>query len=221
MGEKKRDTTGRYSRSVDDTDVVTAVRAHDPAATSEIAGEVGISRQGADRRLRDLRDRGEVSSKKIGASLVWFMPRDRGRQTPREPQESGEPTPGLEGDQSPTDTGRATRAATEDASPDTQPFDGVEFPTGKDREQCVEAINATREYLREQGPATMREIVSTIHPDYPLGYDVDEALAKVEAGERYRGAWWRRIVKPGLEAAEDVKTPGRGQSKCRYTGGDQ
>ena len=140
---------------------------------------------------------------------------------PREPRDSTESPPEPEPDQSPTDTGRATRAATEDASPDTQPFDGVDFPTGKDREQCVEAINAAREYLRAEGPATMREIVSTIHPDYPLGYDVDEALAKVEAGERYRGAWWRRIVKPGLEAAEDVKTPGRGQSKCRYTGGDQ
>jgi len=217
MGEKKRDTTGRYSRSVDDTDVVAAVRAHDPAATSEIADEVGISRQGADRRLRDLRDRGEVSSKKIGASLVWFMPRDRGRQTPRE---TADRTPEPAADQSPTDT-PPTPTPAEDASPDTQPFDGVDFPTGKDREQCFEAINAAREYLRAEGPATMREIVSAVHPDYPLGYDVDAALAKVEAGERYRGAWWRRIVKPGLDAAGDVQSPAPGQSNWRYTGGDR
>jgi len=142
-------------------------------------------------------------------------------QPPRETQGAGEPTPDLEGDQSPTDTDRPTRAATEDASPDTQPFDGVEFPTGKDREQCVEAINAAREYLRAEGPATMREIVSAVHPDYPLGYDVDAALAKVEAGERYRGAWWRRIVKPGLDAAGDVQSPAPGQSDYRYTGGDR
>ena len=77
MGEKKRDNSGRFSESIDDDDVVAAVRAHDPAATSEIADELGLSRQGTDRRLRSLRDAGRVSSKKIGASLVWFMPRDR------------------------------------------------------------------------------------------------------------------------------------------------
>jgi hypothetical protein len=48
--------------------------------------------------------------------------------------------------------------------------------------------------------------------------DVDAALAKVEAGERYRGAWWRRIVKPGLETFEDVEKPARGASEWQYTG---
>ena len=43
-------------------------------------------------------------------------------------------------------------------------------------------------------------------PDHALGYDVDGALAKVEAsGERYRGAWWRKVVKPGLGALDDVE----------------
>jgi hypothetical protein len=64
----------------------------------------------------------------------------------------------------------------------------------------------------------MREIVAAVHPDHPLGYDVDAALAKVEAGERYRGAWWRRIVKPGLETFDDVEKPARGASEWRYTG---
>ena len=48
--------------------------------------------------------------------------------------------------------------------------------------------------------------------------DVDAALAKVEAGERYRGAWWRRIVKPGLETFDDVEKPARGASEWQYTG---
>jgi len=135
---------------------------------------------------------------------------------PREPRDTTENPPEPEGDQSPTDTPPTPRAS-EDASA----FDGVDFPAGKDREQCVEAINATREYLRDEGPATMREIVSAVHPDYPLGYDAEGAVEKVEAGERYRGAWWRRIVKPGLEAAADVQTPSTGQSEYRYTGGDQ
>ena len=62
------------------------------------------------------------------------------------------------------------------------------------------------------------EIVAAVHPDHALGYDVDAALAKVEAGERYRGAWWRRIVKPGLETFEDVEKPARGASEWQYTG---
>lgn len=77
MTEAHRDETGQFSSDHSDSEVVAAVRAHDPAATSEVAKELDISRQAADSRLRSLRDAGEVSSKKIGASLVWFMPRDR------------------------------------------------------------------------------------------------------------------------------------------------
>lgn len=40
--------------------------------------ELGVSRQAADRRLRNLRSDGRVSSEKIGASLVWFFPREAG-----------------------------------------------------------------------------------------------------------------------------------------------
>ena len=37
-------------------------------------------------------------------------------------------------------------------------------------------------------------------PAHALGYDVPE----LEPGDRYRGAWWRRIVKPGLDGLDDV-----------------
>lgn len=77
---------------------------------------------------------------------------------------------------------------------------------------------AARDYLREHGPATMREIVGEVLPEHPFGYDVAGALEKVEADERYRGAWWRRIVKPGLKALPDVEAPARGASEWRYTG---
>ncbi|WP_251344415.1 hypothetical protein [Haloplanus halophilus] len=46
----------------------------------------------------------------------------------------------------------------------------------------------------------MREIVVEVMPGHPVGYDVHGALEKVEAGDRYRWAWWRRVVKPGLKA---------------------
>ena len=67
-----RDDSGRYSARYTDENFLDAVREHAPAATSEVAEYVGCVRQNADRRLRALRDRGAVESKKIGASLVWF-----------------------------------------------------------------------------------------------------------------------------------------------------
>lgn len=71
---KSRNDRGKFSQKHTDGEVVAAVRAHAPAATSEVATELGVSRQGADYRLRQLRETGHVTSKKIGASLVWFIP---------------------------------------------------------------------------------------------------------------------------------------------------
>lgn len=66
--------TGRFTPAVSDDEVLEAVRVHEPAATSEVADELGIARQSADYRLRQLLDRGDVERKKIGASAVWFLP---------------------------------------------------------------------------------------------------------------------------------------------------
>ncbi|WP_336365023.1 helix-turn-helix domain-containing protein [Halalkalicoccus salilacus] len=69
-----RDNRGQYQKQHTDSDVLAAVREHEPAATSEVAAELGIARQSADYRLRNLREEERVESKKIGASLVWFAP---------------------------------------------------------------------------------------------------------------------------------------------------
>lgn len=50
-----------------------AVENNEPAATSEVADEVGVSRQEADRRLRKLESQGKVKKKKVGVSLVWYL----------------------------------------------------------------------------------------------------------------------------------------------------
>ena len=173
MGEKKRDTSGRYSRSVADVDVLAAVRAHDPAATSEIAEEVGISRQGADRRLRSLRDAGEVSSKKIGASLVWFMPRDAGTQPPRDSRESPETTPGDERDQSDTPTTAApSRADTGGESGDVieAAVDRAAESWEDDEARLAARKNAARavlEGLRER-PMSRTEMVDRYYDEYDI-----------------------------------------------------
>lgn len=51
-----------------------------------------------------------------------------------------------------------------------------------------------------------------VMPEHPIGYDIPN-LAE---DERYRGAWWRNIVRPGLAALPDVEPPARGASKWRY-----
>ncbi|MFC3957573.1 winged helix-turn-helix domain-containing protein [Halovivax cerinus] len=50
-----------------------AVREFEPAATSEVAEETGVTRQGADYRLRQLEEQGKVKSKMVGNSLVWML----------------------------------------------------------------------------------------------------------------------------------------------------
>ena len=72
-GSDTRDTRGRYTLEYADEEILEAVRDHAPASTKEIADAVGCSRQNADRRLRQLRERGAVASKKTGPALVWWL----------------------------------------------------------------------------------------------------------------------------------------------------
>lgn len=55
---------------------IDAVREHEPAGTTEIADAVGVARQSADYRLRQLETQGLVKNKKIGNSLVWSLVED-------------------------------------------------------------------------------------------------------------------------------------------------
>lgn len=67
------DSTGeRHSED----EYLDAVREHEPAATSKVAEVVGVARQSADYRLRQLEDDGLVESQKIGNSLAWSIASD-------------------------------------------------------------------------------------------------------------------------------------------------
>jgi hypothetical protein len=96
--------------------------------------------------------------------------------------------------------------------------DAVDLPGTVDRDDAAAAVAAAHDYIRDHGGATKQDLVENVMPDYPLGYDVDAALGKIDGGERFRGAWWRRVVKPGLKALDDVQTPPQGASTWRYTG---
>jgi len=73
MGQKPRTETGEWEPTATEKEVIEAIQKHSPAATSEVADEIGMTRQGADARLRRLYETGAVDKKKIGASLVWFV----------------------------------------------------------------------------------------------------------------------------------------------------
>lgn len=107
--------------------------------------------------------------------------------------------------------------AAEAAEPGEETLDDVlgEIPATVDREPARRAILAARDLLGSRNRATKAEIVRELIREHPLGYNPDEALAKIEAGDRYRGAWWRRVIKPGLEALDDVEKPPSGASAWR------
>lgn len=64
------DSDGR--REYPDSDFLEAIQG-EAKTTQEIADEVGVTRQGADYRLRQLRDEGQVTAEKIGNTLVWSV----------------------------------------------------------------------------------------------------------------------------------------------------
>lgn len=204
--EEDRDSQGRFTQRHADEDVLEAVREHEPAATSEVADELGVVRQSADYRLRRLEDAGQVASKKIAASLVWFTVEDP--PTTEDIAVSGSssmPDPPAEPDDRRPNPGGEVHEETTSTPGEHAPGDAVpaflDAPQHVDRRDALDAVDAVREYLEEHGPASMREIVTEVMPDHPLGYDVPE----LEPGDRYRGAWWRKIVRPAIAALDDVE----------------
>lgn len=117
----------------------------------------------------------------------------------------------LEGEEADPPTPEPTQTTTEVARGDLR---NVGFPETRDPEKCLAAVQAVCDYLEERGSATMREIVRDVMPESPLGYDIPE----LEEGKRYRGGWWRSVVKPALEDLDFVEKPPTGGSEWKFTG---
>jgi predicted transcriptional regulator len=73
MVGRERDESGQYTAVYTDNDFLSAVSEHEPASTNEVANAVGCVHQNADYRLRQLEERDEVRSKKVGRELVWML----------------------------------------------------------------------------------------------------------------------------------------------------
>jgi len=214
MTQRERSASGQYVETVGLNDVLGVFnRVDGPVITSsDVADALECTTEAARRKLTRLSDRGQVDKRKTGRTVVYWRVDERGHTAPRDGQQHAENTPAPEPDPSTSgvhnDAGRGAPAG----------LDAVDFPGDRDHDECAAAVSAARDYIQNHGGATKTDLVESVMPDYPLGYDVDAALAKTDAGDRYRGSWWRKIVKPGLKALDDVKTPPQGASTWRFTG---
>lgn len=72
--ERDRDDEGNFSPRVDDDVIVEFVRETPTCTTTKIAEEFGYSQQGADYRLRQLKEAGRVDDvESIGRTNVWVV----------------------------------------------------------------------------------------------------------------------------------------------------
>lgn len=201
----ENDSKSGRKRRVEDSDILEVFKdTPDPVlSTSEVAEQLPIKRRGTLNRLQSLEDRDVLGGKTIGGrNTVWWLP-DAGARNPTGSMRGDSRPPQQEGTKS------TSQGADSNLSPESGLYSDLSFPGSKDRQDCIAAINAVVSYLGEHGPASMREIVVDVMPEFPLGYDVPE----LKEGERYRGSWWRGVIKPGLEADDDVKKPPKGGSK--------
>ena len=73
-GKDREEESGKYTTSYPDSDFLDVIRELDGmAGTSEIAENVGCTRRTAYARLQSLEEEGQVSSRKVGNSLLWSV----------------------------------------------------------------------------------------------------------------------------------------------------
>lgn len=147
--------------------------------------------------------------------VIWRLieEADAGRRTKEDIAESDSSDDNTPEEHGRTEARREPEDAVEEALAD------VEFPSTKDREECIEAVRAAYEYLQDHGEATMSEFVTGVMPEHPVGYDADADVEKInDPDQRNRSTWWRKVVKPGLEALPDVESPPTGASNWTDTG---
>jgi len=73
-GKDREEESGRYTTSYSDSDFINSIQTLDGmAGTSEIAETVGCTRRTAYTRLQTLEFEGQVTSRKVGNSLLWSV----------------------------------------------------------------------------------------------------------------------------------------------------
>ena len=73
-GKDREEDSGKYTTSYPDSDFIDAIQTlGGMAGTSEIAETVGCTRRTAYTRLQTLESEGQVTSRKVGNSLLWSV----------------------------------------------------------------------------------------------------------------------------------------------------
>jgi len=199
-----RDEDGRFVEGRSDEDVLDAVAVNAPAATAEVADALGLTRQAADYRLRQLREAGRVESKMIGSALAWSLPADRGASGPTSPKERADTSA----------TGDTEPAAERDDDPDPEALEerirALDPPgSGTSLDKRVAATVRVVEHLEETG-ATHAEVLKDLLDDDEVGYaDVGSYWANFIRGEKV------------LKQLPEVETPGKGEKIYRVRGSPQ
>ena len=65
--------SGKIEERYPDQQFFNAVEDNEPASTSEVAEAVGCTRRNALSRLKTLEEAGQIKSKDVGRSFVWFV----------------------------------------------------------------------------------------------------------------------------------------------------
>lgn len=214
--DRERNDHGQYTPKFTDTDLFNAVRDNEPATTTEIARELDVTRQAVSQRIGTLEDDGVVEKKDVGSAVIWMTTCGGERGPPREAERPVErvhdPIRDTNGGQNPT-------PEKPDHDPIARILEYIEIPAGREDEKEA-AIRAAIDYLETCGRATKEAFVKNVMTEHPAGYDVEKAIEQCETeGERYRGAWWRRVVKPALKRHPNVESPPRGGSEWVYKRG--
>lgn len=71
MVKNRDENSGQYTESVSDDEILKYLAEANGAGTTDVADAFDYKQPTAYRRLKDLEEGGEVTSRKIGGSLFW------------------------------------------------------------------------------------------------------------------------------------------------------
>lgn len=184
-----------------------AIRANAPATTQEVADAVGVTRQGADYRLRRLEEDGLVTKQMVGNTLIWSVVEgaERPESAPDE-QDDDSPAPERVGAEVVRGGGEQAR---EPETPDRDVVAEAVERVASDWDDASDRLDARKaaalavlRYAVETGEAVNRgTAVEEFRDEYPVEGQKPET-------------WWRQNARRVLSEIGE-HAPGRGYQVTR------
>lgn len=186
---------------VDDTPV---------ASATDVADSLPIEREAVRQRLVKMAADGDIETRKVGRSRVFWIPGALTRDRP-EPEERIITDDDVDVD----DDREGTRPDHGGDPPDVDPGHGTDLrdlaevdtpPSTPSRDAFEAAGVAIVDYLRDAEEATRSDVQEALHEEHPAGYASNART------------WWRRVARPVLEAHAKVELGNKASGIWRYTG---